>query len=65
MPVWLPKGEAGLNNIAFPIIFTPLIWAVIFIYACLEERLGRGWAVILGATLVQSGLIGATMAGWL
>ena len=30
MPLWLPSGSAGLNDIALPIILLPLIWAVPF-----------------------------------
>ena len=41
MPLWLPRGAAGVTNLAFPIILAPLIWAVAFFYACLEENLVR------------------------
>lgn len=37
MPVWFPPGQAGINNIAFPIILTPLLWAVPFFYALLDD----------------------------
>ena len=39
MPLWLPAGAAGVNDVAFPILLTPLLWAVPFFYACLEEDL--------------------------
>ena len=42
MPLWLPRGAAGVTDIAFPIILVPLLWAVPFFYACLEENLVRG-----------------------
>lgn len=63
MPVWLPAGQAGVNNIAYPLILAPLIWAVAFTYACLEENLPRGAAVILGSTLLQAALVGLEMSG--
>ena len=43
-------GRAGINDIAFPILLTPLLWALPFFYACLEENLVRGTLVISGAT---------------
>jgi hypothetical protein len=46
MPVWLPAGAAGIKDIAFPILLTPLLWAVPFFYACLEENLVRGTLVM-------------------
>lgn len=63
MPVWLPAGAAGVDNLAYPILLLPLLWAVPFFYACLEENLPRGVAVILGATLAQGALVVAAMAG--
>lgn len=63
MPLWLPAGAAGVDNIAFPILLLPLLWAVPFFYACLEENLPRGVAVILGATLAQGALIAVSLAG--
>lgn len=53
MPLWLPAGDAGIDNIALPLILLPLIWAVPFFYACLEENLVRGGAVLVGAAALQ------------
>jgi hypothetical protein len=53
MPLWLPAGRAGVNGVAFPILLTPLLWAVPFFYACLEENLPRGVAMIVLPTLGQ------------
>ena len=63
MPVWLPSGAAGINDIAFPILLTPLLWALPFFYACLEENLVRGTLVISGAIIVQGALVAVAMAG--
>ena len=54
MPLWLPRGAAGVTNLAFPIILAPLLWAALFFYALLEENLVRGSVVIGGASLVQA-----------
>jgi hypothetical protein len=62
MPVWLPAGAAGINDIAFPILLTPLLWAAPFFYACLEPDLVRGTLVMLGAILVQGALVAFAMA---
>ena len=62
MPVWLPAGAAGINDIAFPILLTPLLWALPFFYACLEENLVRGTLVISGAIIVQGALVAVAMA---
>ena len=53
MPLWVPPGAAGVNDVAFPIILTPLLWALPFFYAVLEENLVRGTLVLGLAILVQ------------
>ena len=63
MPLWLPRGAAGVTNLAFPIILAPLLWAVAFFYACLEENLVRGSLVIGGAVLAQSAVALLAIAG--
>jgi hypothetical protein len=63
MPLWLPRGAAGVSNLAFPIILAPLIWAAAFFYACLEENLVRGSLVIGGAVLAQAAVAVLAMAG--
>ena len=63
MPLWLPSGAAGINDIAFPVLLTPLLWALPFFYACLEENLVRGTLVISGAIIVQGALVAVAMAG--
>lgn len=63
MPVWLPAGAAGVDNIVYPIILAPLIWAVVFMYAVLEERLPRGLAVIGLVILVKGAIVALSLAG--
>lgn len=57
MAIWVPAGSAGVNNIAIPIILTPLLWAIPFFYATLEPNLERATAVMTAATLVQGLLL--------
>lgn len=63
MPVWLPPGAAGIDNVALPILLTPLLWAIPFFYACLEENLPRGVAVTLVAILAQAALAATAFVG--
>lgn len=57
MPVWIPAGEAKVNNLIFPLIMLPLIWAVFFLYACLVEKVVKGTLIIMAITFVNAGLI--------
>lgn len=63
MPVWLPGGDAGVDNIVWPLVVAPLIWAVFFTYACMDEdliRLSRmtGGAILFGGILSLLGYVG-------
>jgi hypothetical protein len=62
MTIWVPAGAAGVDNIAIPIILTPLLWAVPFFYATLEPNLERATAVFLAATLAQGLLLALALA---
>ena len=55
--LWLPAGAAGLDHLVLPVVFFPVRWALWFLYACMDPRLGRGYAVVGGAALVQLALI--------
>lgn len=61
-PVWMPGGAAGIDNIVYPVVLAPLFWVVAFTYACLEENLPRGAAVIAMTIVLQSVLITAFLA---
>src|SRR3546814_3413334 len=41
MPLWLPGGAAGIDNLAVPLVLAPLIWAGLFFHACLDRSLAR------------------------
>lgn len=55
--LWLPEGAAGLDHLVLPVVFFPVLWAAWFLYACLDPRLLRGFAVVAGAALLQLALI--------
>lgn len=57
MPLWVPPGAAGVNDIALPVLLLPAIWAVPFFYACLAENLPRAVMVMAAATLVQAAAV--------
>ena len=63
MPLWVPPGAAGVNDIAFPIILTPLLWAVPFFYAVLEDNLVRTTVVLGLAILVQGLAVAVVLLG--
>jgi hypothetical protein len=56
MPLWLPGGAAGIDNIAVPLILAPLIWAALFFHACLDRSLARV-AVVAGALFLVHGAL--------
>ncbi len=53
LAVVLPAGPAGVDNIVWPLVLAPVLWAMLFIYVCLEESLQRA-AAILGVAGVLS-----------
>ena len=63
MPLWLSGGAAGIDNLAFPLVFAPLIWAILFFHACLDRSLTRV-ALIAGALfLVHGGMVASRFMG--
>ena len=57
MPLWLPHGAAGVDNLVLPLILVPLIWAALFFHACLDRRLARV-AIVAGLLfLIHGGLV--------
>lgn len=63
MPVWLPAGAAGIDNIIYPIVLAPLIWTVAFLYAVLEPNLARGVAVTSGVILTKGLVVTLAVTG--
>ncbi|WP_336967399.1 hypothetical protein [Sphingobium aromaticiconvertens] len=61
MPLWLPGGAAGIDNLALPLIFAPLIWAGLFFHACLDRSLMRVALVAAALFLVHGGLVASRL----
>jgi len=59
MPLWLPSGAAGIDNLAVPLVLAPLIWAMLFFHACLDRNLARV-ALIAGALFLIHGALVAS-----
>ncbi|MEM9242056.1 MAG: hypothetical protein AAGB07_18950 [Pseudomonadota bacterium] len=57
MTAWWPQGAASIDQIGMPLILSPVIWVCVFLYALLEEHLGRGWLVMLGLIFGNGGLL--------
>lgn len=57
MPLWLPAGAAGVDNLVLPLVLIPLIWAALFFHACLDRKLSRVAAVAAALFLLHAGLV--------
>jgi hypothetical protein len=62
MPLWLPAGAAGVNDVALPIVLTPLLWAVPFFYAVLARDLVPATVVLVAVTVVQTAVVVLSLA---
>ena len=65
MSLWLPEGDAKINNLIVPLVLFPLIWACVFFYVLLERKPKRLYLTMLLLFLVNGGLVGASIMGWL
>lgn len=63
MPLWLPGGAAGIDNLVFPLVFAPLIWAALFFHACLDRSIARVALVAAMLFLVHGGLVASRFMG--
>lgn len=61
--LWLPGGAAGVNNLVLPVVLFPLLWALIFLYACVDPRLGRAYAIVVAVLLANVLLLAVHSAG--
>ncbi len=41
MPLWLPRGAAGIDHIVLPLLLLPAVWALLFFHAVLDRNLAR------------------------
>lgn len=62
MPVWMPAGSAGVNDVALPIILTPLLWAIPFFHAVLATNLVRASVILSAVIAVQVAAVLVSLA---
>ncbi|MEL7042484.1 MAG: hypothetical protein AAGL90_13245 [Pseudomonadota bacterium] len=54
---FLPVGPAGIDNILFPILLFPGIWAIFFFIAVMFDHVWKAALLILGASAVHAYLL--------
>ena len=57
MSLWIPEGPAHIDQLAFPLILLPLVWAMLFFHACLDRSLARAALVALGLCVLNGAAI--------
>ena len=57
MTLWLPRGNAGIDNLVLPLVLVPLLWAGLFFHACLDRKLARVAIAALGLLIGHGGLV--------
>lgn len=62
MPHWLPEGAGRVDNLVFPVLGFPLIWAVFFFYACLADRPAFAAGVLVAVIALQAAVIGVSLS---
>jgi hypothetical protein len=62
--LWLPPGDGGVNDIVLPILLYPAVWTGLFFYACFEQRLGRGYAIVGGLAALHAIALALRIGGW-
>ena len=55
--LWLPEGDAQVNNLVLPVVLFPLLWTAFFLYACLDKKLARAYVVMGALSAVNVALI--------
>jgi hypothetical protein len=55
--IWIPPGKAQVDNLVFPIVLFPLLWTALFLYSCLDKKLGRAYAIVGALAAVNAVLV--------
>lgn len=63
MPLWLPGGAAGVDNLVLPLVLAPLIWAALFFHACLDSKLARVGIAAIALLVLHGGLVAFKLLG--
>ena len=57
--LYLPEGAAGIDNLVFPVVLLPWMWAVLCVYGLRGRRLLRAYGGIGVGLASHGGLIAA------
>lgn len=63
MSLWLPKGQADIDHLVFPVILFPLIWASVFFYVVLEKSVQRAGLILALLLVSNGGIVIASIMG--
>lgn len=47
MPIYIPAGPGGVDNLIIPLLMLPIVWAMLFFHAVLDSSLSR--VAVVGA----------------
>ena len=53
MAAWFPPGIGKVNNIIVPLVMFPLIWAALFFYTYLTQRMQSAWWLLVVLAVVN------------
>ncbi len=54
MPIYIPAGPGGVDNIVIPLLLLPIVWAMLFFHAVLDSSLTR--VACVGALVAAANL---------
>lgn len=55
--LWIPPGKAQVDNLVFPVVLFPLLWTALFLYSCLDKKLGRAYAIVGALSAANAALL--------
>lgn len=54
MPIYIPAGPGGVDNLVIPLLLLPIVWALLFFHAVLDSSLAR--VALVGALVAGANL---------
>lgn len=54
---WLPVGPSGLDNMLYPVLLFPGIWAVFFFIAIMFDHVWKAALLIIGVSVAHAYLV--------
>ncbi len=54
MPIYIPAGPGGVDNLVIPLLLLPIVWALLFFHAILDSSLTR--VALVGALVAGANL---------